>query len=70
MNSEYHPSAVSDAELMGVIANVQGTVIMNRSLDWTSYTDCSVTCACLLTTYSFIHVSVDFCYCNMKRLVL
>ena len=26
---------------MGVIANVQGIVIVNRSLDWTSYTDCS-----------------------------
>ena len=28
--------AVSDAELMGVIANVQGIVIVNRSLDWIS----------------------------------
>ena len=32
-----------DAKLMGVIANVQGIVIVNRSLDCTSYTDCSVT---------------------------
>ena len=27
---------------MGVIANIQGIVIVNRSLDWISYTDCSV----------------------------
>ena len=43
---------------MGVIANVQGIVIVNRSLDWTSYTDCIVTSvehACLFSAYS-----VDF----------
>ena len=28
---------------MGVIANVQGIVTVNRSLDWISYTNCSVT---------------------------
>ena len=28
---------------MGAIANVQGIVIVNRLLYWTSYTDCSVT---------------------------
>ena len=44
---------------MGVIANVQGIVIVNRSLYWTSYsyTDCSVTSvghACLYTTYSYV----------------
>ena len=52
---------------MGVITNVQAIVIVNRSLDWTSYTDCSVTSVahlCLLTAYSY--VSVDFCYCNIK----
>ena len=27
---------------MGVIANDQGIVIVNRSFYWTSYTDCSV----------------------------
>ena len=32
MNSEYHVSAVKNAELMGVIANVQGIVIVNRSI--------------------------------------
>ena len=42
---------------MGVIANVQGIVILivNRSLEWISYTDCSVTSvghACLFTAYS------------------
>ena len=52
---------------MSVIANVSGIVIVNRSLYWTSYTDCSVIAighACLFTIiYSmFIHISVDFCY--------
>ena len=57
---------------MDVIANVQGIAIVNRSLDWILCTDCSVTSvghACLFTTY-FIIASVDFCYCNIKRLVL
>ena len=54
---------------MGVIADVQGAVIVNMSLDWTSYIDCSVTSvgyACLFTYHMFICVSVDFCYCNIK----
>ena len=57
---------------MGVIAYVQGIVIVNRSLDWTSYTDCSVTsvaCSYMFVYYVFIQISVDFCYCNIKRLV-
>ena len=44
---------------MDVIANVQGIVIVNKSLDWTSYTDCSVTSvkyACLFTTYLYMLV--------------
>ena len=48
-------SAVSDVELIGVIASVQGIVIVNRSLDWTSYTDCRVTSVVhtrLFTTYT------------------
>ena len=55
-------SAVSDAKLMGVIANVQGIAIVNRSHDWTSYTDCSVTSvghACLFTMYSYILVLIS-----------
>ena len=36
-------SAVSVAELMSVIANVQRIATVNRLLDWTSYTYCSVT---------------------------
>ena len=47
---------------MGVIANVQGIVIVNRSLDWTSYTDCSVTSvghACLFTMYSYMLVLIS-----------
>ena len=46
---------------MDVIANVQGIVIVNRSLDWTSYTDCSVTSvghACLFTVYSYMLVLI------------
>ena len=42
---------------MGVIANVQGIVIVSRSLDWTSYTHCSVTSverARLFTVYSYM----------------
>ena len=42
---------------MGVIDNVQGIVIVNRSLDWTSYTDCSITSvghACLFTAHSYM----------------
>ena len=44
---------------MSVIANVQGIVIVNRSLDWILYTDCSVTSighARLLTMYSYMLV--------------
>ena len=59
---------------MGAIANVQGIVIVSRSFDWISYTDCSVTSvghAYLFTVYSYIFIfSADFCYCNIKRLVL
>ena len=39
---------------MGVIVNVQGTVIVNRSLDWILYTECSVISvghACLFIAY-------------------
>ena len=62
MNSKYHLSAISDAELMGVIANVQGIVIVNRSLDRTSHIDCSVTSvghACLFTVYSYMLVLIS-----------
>ena len=55
-------SCYSDAELMGVIANVQGIVIVNRSLDWISYTYCSVTSvrhACLFTAYSYMLVLIS-----------
>ena len=62
---------------MGVIANVQGIVIVNRSLDWTLYTDCSVTFVggaylhvYRVRAYLRIHIAsymllvgVDFCYC-------
>ena len=44
---------------MGPIANVQGIVIVNRSLHWTSYTDCNVTFverACLFSAYSYMLV--------------
>ena len=47
---------------MGVIANVQGIVIVNRSLDWISYTDYSVTSvwhACLFTVYSYMLVLIS-----------
>ena len=47
---------------MGVIANVQGIVTMNRSLDWILYTDCSVTSvghACLFTAYSYMLVLIS-----------
>ena len=47
---------------MGVKANVQGIVIVNRSFDWTSYTDCSVTFvghACLFTVYSNMLVLIS-----------
>ena len=53
-------SAVSDIELMGVKANVQRTVMVNRSLYWTS--DCSVTSvgyACLFTVYSHMLVLIS-----------
>ena len=36
---------------MGLIANIQGIVIVNRSLDWISYTDCSV-----VTSVGHMHV--------------
>ena len=54
--------AVSDVQLMSVIANVQGIVMVNRSLDWTPYTDCSVTSlghACLFTVYSYMLVLIS-----------
>ena len=54
--------AVSDAELMGVIANVQGTVIVNKLLNWISYTDCSVTSirhACLFPAYLYMLVLIS-----------
>ena len=47
---------------MGVIAYVQGVAIVNRSLDWTSYTDCSVTFVghtCLFTVYSYMLVLIS-----------
>ena len=58
---------------MGVIASVQGIVIVNRSLDWTSYTDCSVTSvghACLFTVYSYmlVLISVIVIYTVVKYL--
>ena len=46
---------------MGVIANVQGIVIVNRSLDWTSYTDCSIASvghACLFAAYLYMLVLI------------
>ena len=49
-------------ELMGVIANVQGIMIVNRSLNWISYTDCNVTSvghACLFTAYSHMLVLIS-----------
>ena len=42
---------------MSVIANVQEIVVVNRSLDLTSHTDCSVASiehACLFTMYSYM----------------
>ena len=47
---------------MGVIASVQGILIINRSLDWTSNTDCSVTSvrhACLFTVCSCMLVLIS-----------
>ena len=46
---------------------------MNRSLDWTSYTDCSVTSvrhACLFTTYSYMLVLISVIVHNINRFVL
>ena len=46
---------------MGILANVQGIVIVNMSLDWTSYTDCSVASVepvCLFTVYSYMLVLI------------
>ena len=37
VNAGEYLSAVSDTELMGAIANVQGIVMMNRSIHRTSY---------------------------------
>ena len=59
-----HLSAVKNAEFMGVIANVQGIVIVNKShaLDWISYTDYSVTSvrhACLFTAYLYMLVLIS-----------
>ena len=47
---------------MGVITNVQGTVIVNKLLNWTSYTDCSVTSirlACLFSAYLHMLVLIS-----------
>ena len=47
---------------MGVIANVQGIVIVNKSLDWTLCTGCGVTFvghACLFTVYLYILVLIS-----------
>ena len=58
---------------MGVIANVQGIVIVNRSLDWISYTDCRVTSvghACLFTAYIYMLVLVSVIVANINRFVL
>ena len=47
---------------MGVIANVQGIVRVTRSLDRTSYTDCSVTFvghAWLFTVYLYMLVLIS-----------
>ena len=53
---------------MGVIANVEEIVIVNRSLDWTSYTDCSVTFVglCGITIY---HVSEELFVAYYRSLV-
>ena len=58
---------------MGVIANVQRIVIVNRSLDWTLYIDSSVTpvkLACLFTTYLYMLVLISVIVINIKRLIL
>ena len=34
MNAKWHLSAVNDAVLMGAIVNIQGIVVVNRSLYW------------------------------------
>ena len=49
---------------MGVIANVQGFMIVNRLLGWISYTDCSVTSVGHAALHVCLpqHVSIDFCY--------
>ena len=47
---------------MDVITNVQGIVIVNRSLDWTLYTDYSVASvghACLFIMYSYMLVLIS-----------
>ena len=47
---------------MDVIASVQGIVIVNKSLDWTSYTDRSVTSvvhARFFTAYSYMLVLIS-----------
>ena len=59
---------------MGVIANVQGIVIVNRLLDWNSYTDCCVTSvghACLFNTaYLYMLVLISVIAANINRFVL
>ena len=48
VNPVYHLSAVTDTKLMGAIGNVQGIVIVNMSLYWTSY---SYRLQCSLSLY-------------------
>ena len=63
LNARYHLSAVSDTELMGVIVNVQGIVIVNRHfIGLHKATDCSVTSvghACLFAAYSYMLVLIS-----------
>ena len=59
--------------MLGVTTNVQGIVIVNRSLDWITYTDCSVTSvghACLFTTYSYMLVLISVIVANINGFVL
>ena len=62
-NAGYHLLAVSDAELMGIIANNQGIVIVNRSFIGlhiaTDYSVASVGHVCLFTTYSYMLVLIS-----------
>ena len=46
---------------------------MNRSLDWISYTECSVTSvghACLFTAYLYMLVLISVIVANINRFVL